>query len=79
MEEEVDAQKWACGKATESRAHTEAKYGLYKTELDVLQGRMWEVYEVGMNAFHTSGSSGEMIGMLGEGGGHRRRNRKGIR
>ena len=77
-EEEEDAQKCPCGKTMESRTHIVAECELYKEERDVAEGEVRDMNEDGMKSFDALDSREKAIVILGDGG-HRRRNRKGIR
>ena len=79
MEEEEDRQSCPCGKAVESRTHTVAEYELYQEERDVLEGEMQDLNKGGMESFAALDRRERTIAILGKDGGHRRRNRTGIR
>ena len=55
------------------------EYELYKQEQDVRQGGMRQIYEHGMKKLRTLYSSEKRPLYWEKGGGHKRRNRKGIR
>ena len=77
-EEDVDAKKCPCGNAMESRTHLVVECELYKEERDVLEGDMRDMNEDGMKPFDALDSGEKTMAILRDGG-HRRRNRKGIR
>ena len=74
-EEEKDASMCPCRKATESRTDIVGECVVYEEERDVLKMRK---IESGMEKFSTLDSSKKAIAVLVDGG-HRRRNRKGIK
>ena len=79
-EDEVDAQMCPCGKAIESETHILEECEKCKEERDVFEEEIKKVDECDMEEFGTLDSSEKAIAILGDiDGGHRRRNRKGIR
>ena len=73
--EDEDAQMCPCGEAIESRTDIVGECVVYEEERDVLKMRK---IESGMEKFSTLDSSKKAIAVLVDGG-HRRRNRKGIK
>ena len=76
-EEEVDCTDVPVCRAIESRTHMVGECDVYKEELGALE-EVREIDECDMDEFDTLDSSEKTIVILGDGG-HRRRNRKGMR
>ena len=80
-EEEEDAQMCPCGRAKESRTHVIWKCEMYNEERNVLE-EMEKIDECDMENFGTlpvDNSEKTMAILEKTDGGHKRRNRKGIR
>ena len=60
-------------------SHSVAECELYQEERDVLEGEMRDLNKSGMKSFDALDSREKTIAILGESGGHRRRNRTAIR
>ena len=64
-EEEIDAQRYPCGKSIESRTHIVGEREMYKEKRYMLEEEMRRMYECDMEGFGALDSSEKPIDILG--------------